>query len=103
MKDSICLTIHLALSLFSPPLGVFLTLIFEKPNNRNWLHWWINLALTMSPLPIIGSIHAIWFIVKEKKLLNSCPNRTMYPLHKQILNSCKKLTILCPLFKILCP
>jgi uncharacterized membrane protein YqaE (UPF0057 family) len=46
----------------SPPLSVSLTLISQRKNFVSQ-HFWTNLALTLVQIPLMGSIHAVYFIV----------------------------------------
>ncbi|MEH2269536.1 MAG: YqaE/Pmp3 family membrane protein [Nostoc sp.] len=69
--------IGLLLAFLFPPLSVFVTLLYQN-NNPNWVHFWINLALTTTAPPF-GCIHAIWFILNERSRQSSNTQQLSQP------------------------
>ncbi|MCC5619006.1 YqaE/Pmp3 family membrane protein [Nostoc sp. CHAB 5836] len=63
---------------FSPPLSVYLTLI-SQGNYFVSQHFWTNLALTLVPIPLMGSIHAVYFIIDTQSKQKSINQQSSQP------------------------
>ncbi|QSJ18724.1 YqaE/Pmp3 family membrane protein [Nostoc sp. UHCC 0702] len=59
------LIIRSIIAVCMPPLSVFLTLL-SKGRNPFSGHFFLNLVLMLVPIPLVGTFHAIWFIVNQE-------------------------------------